>query len=599
MEKKFPLEEIASLPEFYHAIVSPKGNKIAFYWDKTGRNELYTIDVKSREITRISDGEVPRNARWFLKWKNEEEVLFHKDREGNEQNDIYSIDMEGNVNEIIDFSGQCIIQDVSSDGDLILFSSDRDDQLNLYTHYVGKGETKKITDYERPVLQAIFSPDDKLIAYRTNESSDLENKDVYICNADGNEKKKLEIGDAGYEKTPVGWGPEGKRLLVADNTTDMTRSGIYNVKSENISWYGSEDYEEYPVSFTPDGDGFIAVRAKRGARVPLIYGLKGKSEELELNEGVCGFPHGGISEIFTSKKTSILSYTTSKKRKELYEYDLEKNEFKILLEAEYGNIKKENFVESDYITYESSDGLKIGGILYKADKNPSPAIVFVHGGPHAQATRGFDIYSQFLVNRGYTVLKPNYRGSTGRGRKFKRMIHMDWGGKEQEDIAEGGKWLKNRDWIDDKKVAVFGGSYGGYSTYMQMVKYPKLWTTGIAWVGITDLHKLYSSDMPHFQAMLEEQMGDPEENYELWRERSPIEKVENIERPILIIHGVNDRRCPIEQARLFKESLEKMGWKDGEDFEYRELEEEGHGSTDIEQKIRAFEILEKYLKRTM
>jgi dipeptidyl aminopeptidase/acylaminoacyl peptidase len=129
--------------------------------------------------------------------------------------------------------------------------------------------------------------------------------------------------------------------------------------------------------------------------------------------------------------------------------------------------------------------------------------------------------------------------------------------------------------------------------------YPELWTTGIAWIGITDLHRLFEDDMPHFQHQLLTQMGDPEENHDLWRDRSPIEHVDAIERPLCMIHGVNDPRCPVDQARLFREALEERGWEAGEDFEYHELGEEGHGSTDVEKKIRVFGLLEDYLERRL
>jgi len=207
--------------------------------------------------------------------------------------------------------------------------------------------------------------------------------------------------------------------------------------------------------------------------------------------------------------------------------------------------------------------------------------------------------AQFLVSRGYAVFQPNYRGSTGRGREFKQAILGDWGGMEQADVAAGGRWLMDRDWIDADRVAVYGGSYGGYSVYTQLTRYPTLWTTGIASVGITDLHRLYEEDMPHFQYILRQQMGDPEENYDLWRDRSPIEHVEDVERPIYMIHGVNDPRCPIEQARIFRDGLTDRGFTEGEDFEYTELGEEGHGSTDIEQKVRKFDLLGDYLDRRL
>ncbi len=600
MGEEYPLEELASLPEFYHPIASPDGEKVAFYWDKSGRNELHLMDLESGEIEQISDGEVPKNARWFIMWGSEsEKIYYHKDEAGNEQNDIYSIDLDGNVESVVTADGQCILQDVSSDGKYLLFTSDMGDQMNLYKYDQEREDIEKLTEYDQPVMSALFSPDDEFIAYGANESDNLENQDVYICRSDGSEKEKLDISDDGYETSVGDWSSEGDSLLISDNTTDMVRCGIYDIEEESIEWFGNSEYEERPVSFLPDGDGFLAFRIKEAGWIPLKYETDGKVKELELNEGMVSFPNGGSGGVFVSDEEIIVPYTRPDERKELFKYNIENDGFEVLLEAEYGDIDPDSFVDADYVTYESVDGLEIGALLYDSGERPSPAVVMVHGGPHFQSTRAFNIYAQFLASRGFTVFQPNYRGSIGRGREFKLKIHMDWGGKEQDDVAEGAKWLKQKDWIDEDRVAVFGGSYGGYSAYMQMVKYPELWTTGIAWIGITDLHKLYEEDMPHFKSMLEENMGDPEENYELWRDRSPIEHVENMERPILMIHGVNDPRCPIEQARIFSDALEDMGWKEGEDFELEELGEEGHGSTDISQKIRAFKILEDYLERRL
>ncbi len=600
MGEEYPLEELASLPEFYHPIASPDGKKVAFYWDKSGRNELHVMELESGEIKQVSDGEVPKNARWFIMWGSDSKrVYFHKDEAGNEQNDIYSIDLEGNVESVVTADGQCILQDISDDGRYLLFTSDMGEQMNLYRYDLKEDTMEQLTEYEQPVMSALFSSNGDMIAYEANESDDLENQDVYICRSDGSGKRKLEISEDGYETSLGDWSPDDSYLLISDNSTDMVRAGIYDLESEDIEWFGSNEYEERPVSFLPEGNDFLAFRIKEAGWIPLKYGLDGSVKELELNEGVCSFPQGGSGGLFVSDKEIVIPYTKPDERKELYRYDLEEDESKVLLEAEYGDIDPDSFIDADYVTYESVDGLEIGALLYDSGERPSPAVVMVHGGPHFQSTRAFNIYAQFLASRGYTVFQPNYRGSIGRGREFKRMIHMDWGGKEQDDVAEGCRWLKEKDWIDEERVAVFGGSYGGYSAYMQMVKYPELWTTGIAWIGITDLHKLYEEDMPHFQSMLEENMGDPEENYELWRDRSPIEHVEKMKRPILMIHGVNDPRCPIEQARIFRDALEDMGWEEGEDFELEELGEEGHGSTDISQKIRAFKILEDYLERRL
>ncbi|OYR80388.1 S9 family peptidase, partial [Halorubrum ezzemoulense] len=175
----------------------------------------------------------------------------------------------------------------------------------------------------------------------------------------------------------------------------------------------------------------------------------------------------------------------------------------------------------------------------------------------------------------------------------------DWGGAEQGDIAEGTRWLAEKEWIDEDRIAVMGGSYGGYSTNMQMVQYPELYAAGVSQVGITDLTALYEESMAHFKTTLERYLGDPEENQELYAERSAVNHVENLTAPLCIIHGVNDPRCPISQARLFRDALLDTGFEEGQtgDFEYNELGEEGHGSTDIDNKIRSFKIVADFLER--
>lgn len=600
MTEKLPLEELASLPEFYHPVASPDGDKVAFYYDKSGRNELYVYDKKTEKLEQISDGEVPKNARWPIMWHPDgDKIYFHKDDAGNEQNDIHLMNLEGETEIAVEMDGQCIINDVSDDGRYLLFTCDRDEQMNLFVYDDVKDEIEKLTEYDKPVSGATIDPTKEKIAYTANESQDLKNRDIYLCDLDGSNKRKLDVGEEGYKTQTEEWSPDGNKLLIQDNTTNMVRAGVYDIEKEEVDWLGSDDFDEYPSCFSVEDDKILALRMNDATWRPVVFELDGSIKELSLKDGVGMFPPYGGSNVFTDSNTFILAYTTSDERKELLEYDLDSDDYDVILEAEYGDIDPDSFVESEYITYESEDDLSIGALLYDSGERPSPAVVMVHGGPHAQSMKRFDIYAQFLASRGYTVLQPNYRGSIGRGREFKRKIHMDWGGKEQDDVANGAKWLKGQDWIDEDRLAVFGGSYGGYSVYMQMVRYPELWKTGVAWIGITDLHKLYEEDMPHFQAMLEEQMGDPEENYDFWRDRSPIKHIENMKQPILIIHGVNDPRCPIEQARLFKEGLEDRDWEVDEDFEYEELSEEGHGSTDIKQKIRAFQILEDYLERRL
>ncbi|WP_254861895.1 S9 family peptidase [Halovivax gelatinilyticus] len=602
------LETLARLPEFYHPVVSPDGSQIAFYYDEHGRNDLYVLDVDEGSYERVTDGEAPRSARWHVRWSQDgERVFFHRDDAGDEQNDLVAWSPEGGVETVVEVDGQAVLSDTSQDGETVLYASDEGEQMNLYRYDTAASETSQLTTYDRPVMGATFDPDDERIAYVTNESDSLENRDGYVMAADGDDVRRLEIGEDGSESTVSGWFPDGERLLVSDNAHDLRRVGVYHLATDEIDWLGPHDDEESPAAISPDGRYVVAIRHRRGASMPVRYDVEtGDAAELDVPDGVASVP-GGRGAAFTDETTLVFSHSRPDERKELYAYDLETDEYEVVLEAAYGGLDPDVFVDAEYVTYEGDDGLEIGAILYDPRDGPAlpddatdvPAVVLVHGGPHARSSMAFTLTAQLLTSQGYAVLAPNYRGSTGRGREFKQAILGDWGGMEQADVAAGGEWIQSREWIDAERVAVYGGSYGGYSVYSQLTQYPTLWATGIASVGITDLHKLYEEDMAHFQYILRQQLGDPEENYDLWRDRSPIEHVENMERPIYIVHGVNDPRCPIGQARIFRDALVDLGWEEGTDFEYTEFGDEGHGSTDVEHKIRKFELLSDYLDRRL
>jgi len=226
-------------------------------------------------------------------------------------------------------------------------------------------------------------------------------------------------------------------------------------------------------------------------------------------------------------------------------------------------------------------------------------MVHVHGGPTGQWFRGFDPFAQFLVDRGLVVLEPNIRGSTGYGVDFRDAAIKDWGGADLEDVAAGARYLGSLPYVDPDRLVVFGGSYGGFMTFVAATKKPDLWRAAVAWVGISDLHRMWDESKEHFRYFLREQMGDPEKDRDLWRDRSAIEFADQLSAKLLMVHGVNDPRCPVSQSRIFRDKLQALGKREGEDFEYVELADEGHGSADIQQKIRTFTILADYLERVL
>ncbi len=596
------IRELVSLPSFYHATASPDGERVALYYDVTGRNELHLIDVESGERERVSDGEVPRNARWHVEWAADgTEIYFHLDADGDEQNDLYAIGLDGGVEPVVEMAGQVALMDVGEGGETLLVGSTVDGQMNVYGHDLSSGETTKLTDYERAAGSAVLSPDGERIAYATNETDSYENQDVYVADADGSDPRNLAIGETGAESSPTEFSPDGERLLLSDNTDDLSRAGIYDLATDEVDWFGDLEYDESPVGFL-DEDRILVHRVREAMVVPVVYDTgSGEGRELDLPDGVSTFPGAGSTALAGDRL--LVSHTTPTRRPELLAYDLATDEREVLLEAEYGPFSAREFADAEYFEFDSHDGLEIGAILYDSGERPSPLIVNPHGGPRAADYRSFDLYSQVLLARGYSVLQVNYRGSTGRGREFVELLYGDWGGDEQADVAAGVRHvLGSKEWLDADCVAVFGGSYGGYSAFMQMLQYPELYAAGVGWIGVTDLGDMFENTMPHFRTeLLEKQLGTPEENPDLYDERSPVNLVESLSAPLLIVHGVNDRRVPISQARLLREALTDAGYEEGPetDFEYVELGEEGHASSDIDQKIRTFEILLDFLDRRL
>ena len=610
------LRELASLPTISSPRVSPDGETVALYYDVTGRNELHLLDPEDGSLKQLSDGEVPRSVRAGFEWDPSGDRLFyHRDEAGDEQHDVWAMSLDGETEPVVEMDGQVYLFDVGEDGATLLVGSNCDGQMNLYRHDLPSGETAKLTDYERAAGPGQLSPSSDRIAYATNETDAYENSDVYVADADGSNPRNLAIGETGAEAQPVDWGPDGDRLLVSDNATDLNRSGIVDlsggVEDATVTWFGSDEYAESPSGFLPDGERFVANRVEGTVVVPVVYELEtGESRALSFSDGVS---QPLVDERLADGRV-LTQHTTSSRRPELIAYDLDTDATEPVFEAAYGPFDPDGFVDPEVVTF-TSDGvpetparavdhdpyeeLDIDALLFDSGRRPSPLIVNPHGGPRSHDLQRFNYRVQFLLSRGFSVLQVNYRGSAGRGREFVEELYDDWGGAEQGDVATGAEHvLEEYDWLDEERVAVYGGSYGGYSANWQMVQYPSLYAAGVTWVGVSDLFDMYENTMPHFRTeLMVKNLGEPDENEAVYRERSPVNYVANIDAPLLIVHGVNDPRVPVSQARILRDALDDARFEHGPDYEYEELGEEGHGSGDIDQKIRSLEVLDDFLDR--
>ena len=220
------------------------------------------------------------------------------------------------------------------------------------------------------------------------------------------------------------------------------------------------------------------------------------------------------------------------------------------------------------------------------------AIVYVHGGPTAQTVNSFNRVIQHMVNQGYMVIAPNYRGSTGYGKEFQHANLFDMGGGDLQDVLAAADWIKQTGYLDPKKLVLMGGSYGGYLTMMGVTKAPEMWAAGVPIVPFVN----YFTEIAHEDPVLREMdiatMGDPETNKELFRDRSPIFFVDQIKAPLLLLAGGNDPRCPKEEAQQVVDAVKKRGGI----AEYKVYENEGHGFARVDNLIDAYRRVSDFLK---
>jgi len=597
-----PLGELARLPSFFLPTLSWQRDKVAFYWDKTGRMELHVLDLSTGQVAQVSHGEVPRSVRTGFVWSRDgKSIVFGKDQDGNEQHNMFRLDLESG--EVIQLTGNPDVQEhaleFSPDDEWLLVQATLKGQMNLFKLHLKRREYVRLTDHKNPAVSGSWSPDGSRIAYITNETDDLVNQDIYLCDADGGNRRRLLQVKVGSKDSPAAWAPDGKTLAITSDASGDNRAGLCDVATGEVRWLTPKGVNEHAIEFSEDGRYLAVLRNQDSIVRPVVYDLStGQGRLLALPPGF-----GVGASFFEGGKKLLVAYDTDTRRPELLACDLATDAWEVLLAAEYGSIDPALFVGHEYVRYPSFDGLEIPAVLYKPRQIPKgarlPAIVIVHGGPTAQFFRNFNPYAQFLTDRGFVLLMPNVRGSTGYGVQFRDMNLKDWAGGDLEDVAAGAEYLKSLPYVDPARIGIYGGSYGGYMTFIATVKKPDLWKAAVAWVGISDLHRLYETSMPHFKYYLSQMMGHPEQDADLWRDRSAIHFMENLKARLFIVHGVNDPRCPIEQARIVRDRLLELGRIEGEDFEYVELGKEGHGSADIEQKIRSYRLLADFMARRL
>lgn len=251
------------------------------------------------------------------------------------------------------------------------------------------------------------------------------------------------------------------------------------------------------------------------------------------------------------------------------------------------------------ISFTSRDGLQLNGYLTLPkgiDAKNLPMVLFVHGGPWARDRWSENVFAQFLSNRGYAVLQVNYRGSSGYGRAFQEKAIGEFAGKMHDDLVDGVQWAVKTGVADPAKVAIFGGSYGGYAAMVGATFTPEAFACSVNQVGVTDLARLLETVPPYWELGLpwwRRYVGDPAkpEDRAVMNAKSPLYKADKATRPILIMHGINDPRVKLEQSEMMVAALQKAG----KQVDYVTFQGDGHGNQKWNNRLTLLRKTEDFL----
>jgi len=548
--------------------IHPRGT-IAICSVNKGRNwELATIDLRNGRMKKfLATGQSLTAPSYSSSGKK---VVFQTDFEGDEDNDVVTIGSEGlGIRKVTDGVADNFSPSFSPDDKRIAFLSNRQkDTENIYLIGAGGGTIRKLTHEELPVRDFAWSPNGGTIAYHTGVGDEDTVSIVDVAKGKSKQllgKRDAEFGLAVAYGPSHPWSPDGQTILFRTNEVDpLSIIGQINVRTRKRKDLVRTETEKYQPQWSPDGkalsylevsDPNIVVKIKRGDRTATVS------------------PSDGFSRYVKWAPSSDRVYFingSAVRQDELY---AAKTFARAISRLHPDSLPNSRLVYPKLIRFKSYDGMRIPALLYiTKNRSRRAGIVMPHGGPEMQTMNEWDQLVQILTDRGFTVIEPNYRGSTGYGRKYLHLHDKDLGGGDFLDTVYSGKYLVDNGYADGNRLGYWGASYSGFTCMLALTKFPEMWAAGVSIVGFFDWETEIASERGYLQAYDHKKMGDPKKNPEFFRERSPINFLQNLKAPLLMTASSHDVRCPPTESRTVVATLRKLGKK----VEYHEYPDEGH-----------------------
>jgi dipeptidyl aminopeptidase/acylaminoacyl peptidase len=305
-----------------------------------------------------------------------------------------------------------------------------------------------------------------------------------------------------------------------------------------------------------------------------------------------------FSDADDADETWLVAFNNDTTAVSYYSYDRRTREGRFLFEAR-PELSRYQLAPMQPFTFTSRDGLTIHGYATFPPDGPRtglPTVLDVHGGPWARDAWGYDPEAQWLANRGYLCVQVNFRGSTGYGKAFVNAGDREWGGRMHDDLVDAVAHITGRQWADPARVAIYGGSYGGYAALVGAAFTPELFRCAVDIVGPSNLKTLIETIPPYWAPMIAQfhnRVGDPAKDEDFLWSRSPLSRVRGIRIPLLIAQGANDPRVKQAESEQIVAALTEAGI----DHEYMLFPDEGHGFAKPENRLRFYAAAERFLAR--
>jgi dipeptidyl aminopeptidase/acylaminoacyl peptidase len=552
-------------------------------------------------------------------------LVYGQDVGGSEKTQIYLLAEGGSLMCLTEGheAAMHILGRWSDDGKLVLFAANRRHPglFDLYLQPVPRGvgdggesvEAQMVWQNDRAgyLYTQEIAPDGKH-ALVTRVASSFNQELLEIDLEVGTARRLLPAeSETGVRITACQYASDGRSLLL---TTDLDSDYLYvarlDLGSGRLETVCAPEWDCEAMTVSADGSKLAYAANVEGMHELHVLDTA-SGEELAAATasdllGGSGVVADGELAFSVDGARLAFSFSSSTRTADIYVWELDADRMQAVTQSSHGGLDRERFVVPELIRFPTFDQDSMGQVrqipawFYSpsgARDGPRPAVVIVHGGPESQYRPGFDAIAQYLTAHGYAVLAPNVRGSTGYGKAYSHLDDVEKRMDSVADLAHAALWLKERDAVDGERIAVYGGSYGGFMVLSALTTYPELWAAGVDIVGISNLATFLENTSEYRRAHREAEYGSLAHDRAFLEEIAPIHHVDRLAAPLLVIHGANDPRVPLSEAEQLVAAVRDLEVP----IEFLVFDDEGHGLVKLHNKQVAYPavvgFLDQYLSR--